>query len=63
MQGAETAAEGDGLRSKFQELATASRCRVAEAVELEGVEVVALWHDLTQRPLLQVVLVRVILDG
>ena len=63
MQGAETAAEGNGLRSKFQELATASWCRVAEAVELEGVEVVALWHDLTQRPLLQDVLVTVVFNA
>ena len=59
MQGAETAAECDGLRSKLQELATASRCR-AEVVEFERVEVVALWHDLTQRPILQAVLVLVV---
>ena len=62
MQGAETAAEGDGLGSKLQELATICRCRVEEE-EFEGVEVVALWHDLTQRPLLQAVLVLVTLDG
>ena len=62
MQGLETAAEGDGLRGKLQELATASRCRVFEAYEFEGVEVVALWDDLTQRPLLQAVLVLVPLD-
>ena len=64
MQRVETAAECDGLRSKFQELATASRCCVvAEVVEFEGVQVVALWHDLTQRPRLQVVLVPVAIDG
>ena len=62
MQGVEAAAECDGLRSKLQELAAASRCRAEEVDEAEGLQVVALWHDLTQRPLLQAVLVPVVLD-
>ena len=62
MQKLETGAECDGLRSKLQELATASGCRFSEVDEFEGVQVVALWHDLTQRPLLQAVLVPVAID-